>query len=124
VEDIATDFPETDITHLKPKQKEIDAVKKAQSKLKADEKKLKEIYLAGKKLIPVVWISTNNMHLKVATRASVTTDALWLSLTHYLIKFNLITEVKDTILTKKTTEVIKKSPKNIGKKLIANCECK
>lgn len=38
VEDIATDFPETDITHLKPKQKEIDAVKKAQSKLKADEK--------------------------------------------------------------------------------------
>jgi hypothetical protein len=40
------------------------------------------------------------------------------------IKFILITEVKDTILTKKTTEVIKKSPKNIGKKLIANCECK
>ena len=35
-----------------------------------------------------------------------------------------MTDVRLAILTKKTTEVIKKSPKNIGKKLIANCECK
>jgi hypothetical protein len=35
-----------------------------------------------------------------------------------------IIDVKDTIFTKKTILVIKDSPKNIGKKLIANCECK
>ena len=38
VEDIAKDFTDTNISHLKPKQKDIDVVKKAQEKLKDDEK--------------------------------------------------------------------------------------
>lgn len=54
---------------------------KAQSRREKAQRNL----LTRKKLIPVVWILTNNMHLKVATRASVTTDALWLSLSHYLV---------------------------------------
>ena len=38
--------------------------------------------------------------------------------------FCVITDVNDAILTKKTTLVIKNSPKNIGKNVILNCECK
>ena len=52
---------------------------------KQTRKSSKKFIYQKKKLIPVVWILTNNMHLKVATRASVTTDALWLSLSHYLV---------------------------------------
>ena len=36
----------------------------------------------------------------------------------------VITEVNDAILTKKTIEVIKYNPKNIGKNVIDNCEYK
>ena len=40
------------------------------------------------------------------------------------MKLIVIIDVKDAIFTKKTTDVIKKSPKNIGKNVIANCENK
>ena len=36
----------------------------------------------------------------------------------------VITDVNDAIFTKKTIDVIKNNPKNIGKKVIASCEYK
>jgi hypothetical protein len=36
----------------------------------------------------------------------------------------VITDVNDAIFTKKTIDVIKNSPKNIGKNVIASCEYK
>ena len=40
------------------------------------------------------------------------------------IKLIVIIDVKEAIFTKKTIDVIKYNPKNIGKNVIANCEYK
>jgi len=39
-------------------------------------------------------------------------------------KFIVIIDVKLAIFTKNTIEVIKNNPKNIGKNVTANCECR